>query len=111
MNAKLVSTLVVAPLFALSASAFAAEPMQLTSAQMDSVSGGFDATAVALADALTGLSGGVAATATLASAGTVVLGKMALTPETSLNYVLSGSSSASESSVVTAMGFAPPPLP
>jgi transketolase C-terminal domain/subunit len=94
MNAKkLVITLVGVPLVAMSSLVFAAEPMQLSDAQMDGVTaGGFaDAGAVALAI------GSVAATYTLATAVTQVVA--AVTYEiTTIRLVASASGSASGSS-------------
>lgn len=65
MNAKkLVTTLVAVPLVAMSSLVFAAEPMQLSDAQMDGVTAGGFADAGALATAI----GNVVATQTTASA-------------------------------------------
>jgi hypothetical protein len=65
MNAKkLATTLVAAPLVAMSGLVFAAEPVQLSDAQMDGVTAGGFATATSLALAV----GNAAATQTSASA-------------------------------------------
>jgi hypothetical protein len=42
MKKSLIATLVAAPLLSLSSMAFAAEPMQLTEAQLDGVTAGFN---------------------------------------------------------------------
>ncbi|WP_413437316.1 hypothetical protein ACFDAU_12970 [Sulfuriferula sp. GW1] len=52
MNTKLVTTLVAIPLLAMSSMVFAAEPMQLSDAQMDSVTAGGLADAFATAIAI-----------------------------------------------------------
>ncbi|MDA8095681.1 MAG: hypothetical protein M0T84_17595 [Betaproteobacteria bacterium] len=69
MNAKLVSTLVAAPLLAMSALAFASQPVQLSAAQMDNVTAGGISGAQALAAAV----GSLVATQTLASANVQVV--------------------------------------
>lgn len=70
MKAKLISTMIAAPLFALSTMAFASEPVQLSAAQMDNVTAG----GIAYANALAGALGpSFAATVTFASASTSVL--------------------------------------
>ncbi|HUW28488.1 MAG TPA: hypothetical protein VMV97_07750 [Sulfuriferula sp.] len=66
---KLVTTLVAVPLLAMSGLVFAAEPMQLSDAQMDGVTAGGFADAGSWATAI----GNTVATATAASATTQVL--------------------------------------
>lgn len=94
MKTKLVSTLIAAPLLALSSLASAAEPMQLEAAQMDGVTAGvFGAGGNAIALATGTL---VAATQTIATGTVVVLGIVPATP-TSIAYVSSTSGARSQS--------------
>ncbi len=95
MKAKLLSTLVAAPLLALSTGAFAGQPVQLTPVQMDGVTAGGLANAQATALAV----GSVAATLTVAQAGVQV--NMSKTFEvTKINLVGSGSLAYSSSSAM-----------
>ncbi len=70
MKAKWISTMIAAPLLALSTMAFAGEPVQLNAAQMDHVTAG----GISYANALAGAIGpSFAATVTFASALTNVV--------------------------------------
>ena len=94
MKTKLVSTLIAAPLLALSSLASASEPMQLEAAQMDGVTAGvFGAGGTATATALGNL---LAATATGVTGTVAVVATVPATP-TSIAYVLSTSAATSQS--------------
>lgn len=94
MKTKLVTTLIAAPLLALSSLASASEPVQLEAAQMDNVTAGvFGAGGIALATAAGNL---LAATATAATGTVAVVAVVPATP-TSIAYVLSTSGATSAS--------------
>lgn len=91
---KLVKTLVIAPLLALSSMAFAAQPMQLSASEMDGVTAAGISGGLALADAM----GAYAATATEAFGSAAVLASHTFEVTTIRAVMtLSGASSASSS--------------
>jgi hypothetical protein len=94
MKSNLIKTLVVVPLLALSSMAFAAEPVQLSAAEMDGVTAGGISGGLALASAV----GWYAATATSAFGSAAVIASWT-SEVTTINAVLtlSGASSASSS--------------
>jgi hypothetical protein len=99
MKSKIVKTLVVAPLLALSSLAFAGQPVALDNAQMDGVTAGAIAGGDAIATAIgAALPGSTAATSTSAFGSATVV-SVFTTGVTTIRAVLtlSGASSASSS--------------